>query len=254
MVFSYHDAEITVTDYTVDEAGQYCFELTEINPQCMGDNITATLHATKDGAEVTDSVANYSVRQYCINQLAKTEDAKLITRLSDLLAYGAAAQRYTDYKTEELVTDGLSLTPSSFAALEGKQISFTGEKSNEADWTSAALILSNNLAMKFTFRAQNTEGLTVNVSINGRTESFTAKDFVSEGNGKYSITFRGILATELDDAVTASFVRNGENIGRAVSYSVNTYICGTQNSTNETLAQLVQALCNYGKAAQSYAK
>lgn len=252
MVFNFHGQEFTVDSYTVNSDGQYCFEFTDINPQCMGDNISATLYATKDGETVSVSKADYSVRQYCINQLAKTEDAKLITLLSDLLTYGAAAQVYTGYKTNTLVTDGLDLTPSTFDAISGKNVSFTGEQDSHTYWTSASLVLSNDLATRFIFATDSTDGLTVEVSINGRTQTYT--EFADLGNGKYFITFDGIKATEFDDIVIARFLRNGEQIGATVNYSVNTYICGTQNVDNANLQALVRALYNYGVSAKAYSK
>lgn len=251
MVFNYHDRDITVRDYTVDENGRYCFEFTRVMPQCLGDNIEATIFAKKNGKTVSDTVETYSVLAYCENQLAKTDDAKLIALLSDLLSYGAAAQVYTGYKTDALVTSGLDLTPTAFTALDGKKVSFTGEKSEAADWYSATLGLANDLSMRFTFTAQSVDGLSVDVTINGRTQTFTK--FESAGDGRYAVTFRGIKATEFDDAVTAVFKQNGTPIGRTVTYSVNTYISNTHACDNASLAALVQALYNYGASAEAYA-
>ena len=251
MDFLFHDVDYAVEDYTVNDDGQYCFELTDINPQCMGDNICATVYATKDGEEVSVCKAEYSIRQYCINQLTKTDDGKLITLLSDILTYGTAAQIYMDYKTDALVTDGLDLTPSTFDAISGKTVSFTGEQDENTCWTGAALVLSNDLATRFTFVTDSTDGLSIEVAIDGRTQTFDA--FEDAGDGRYCITFDGIQATEFDDTVTAKFIRNGKQLGAAVNYSVNTYICSTQNSTNEPLAALVQALYNYGASAKFYA-
>lgn len=251
MVFSCNGTEHTVDSFTVNESGDCCFEFLDINPQCMGDNITATFHATVDGVEYTDTVGNYSVRDYCVNQLEKTKDPEMKTLLSDILVYGAAAQTYTGYETDELITDGLDLTPSNFESFSGKAVTFTGEQSDDARWISASLVLSNDVAARFGFVADRIDGLCVEVTINGRTQIFDT--FESAGNGRYYITFEGIMATEFDDVVTARFVYNGKAFGAAVHYSVNTYICGMQNSTNGTLADLVQALYNYGASTAAYA-
>ena len=252
MVFSYQGTEFTVDSYTVNNEEQYCFELAKINPQCMGDNISATLYATKDGETVSVTKAEYSVRAYCESMLSKTEDETLIALLSDILTYGAAAQTYTGYKTDALVTDGLVLSPSTFAELSGKKVSFTGEQDENTCWTGASLVLSNDLATRFAFVTDSTDGLSIEVSINGRTQTFDA--FEDASNGRYYITFDGIMATEFDDTVTATFYRDGTQIGAAVNYSVNTYICGMQNCDNANLKALVRALYNYGAAAAEYAK
>lgn len=252
MTFTLCDMVYTVRDYTVNSNGQYCFEFCGLRPQFMNENICAVLHATVNSVEETDTLAQYSVREYCENTLARySQNENLVTLLSDLLTYGAAAQTYVGYKTDALVTSGLDLTPSTFTSAEGIAISFAGERDDAADWTSAALALSNDLAMRFAFTAESVDGLSVEVSINGRTETFT--EFETAGEGKYVVVFRGIKATEFDDAVTASFKLNGTPIGRSVTYSVNTYICGTQNNTEtQNLAQLVRALYNYGAAAEAY--
>ncbi len=251
MVFTMHGVSQTVTEYTDNGDGTYFFVFTGVTPQCMGDAICAKLYATQDGVEYTDTVAEYSVKQYCVNQLERYSDnAQLVTLLSDILTYGACAQAYMDYQTDELVSDGLDLTPSTFEAISGKTVSFTGEQDENTCWIGAALVLSNDLAARFTFVTDSTDGLTVEVAIDGRTQTFNA--FEDAGDGKYYITFDGTQATEFDDTVTATFCRDGVQIGAAVNYSVNTYICSTQNSTNEPLAALVKALYNYGASAKAY--
>lgn len=245
MVFEMNTERVTVTD---DGTGTFTF--TGINPQCMGDTISATLYATKNGTEESVSKTDYSVRQYCVNQLAKAEDEDLITLLSDLLTYGAAAQIYMNYKTGSLVTDDLDLMPSSYTALSGLAVSFSGTAASSVCWTGASLTLTDSVAMVFRFCAESTNGLTVKVTLNGRTEEYTA--FTDLGNGLYAVSFAGISATEFADTVSASFFRNSAQVGNTVSYSVNTYVCAKQADGNAALAALVRALYCYGTSAAAY--
>ena len=258
MTFEMNDQTVRV-----DDDGTHTFLFEGVNPQCMGDNITATLHATVNGEEQTDSVDNYSIREYCVNQMNNNpEDEKLCTLLSDMLVYGAAAQAYVGYKTgeDELVTDNLdedlkdesTFQPTTFTGLSGLAPVF-GEEQAASDvfWKSAGLTLSNNIAMNFTFYAESTEGLSVKVTINDRTETFT--DFVEVRDNIYRVSFTGITATEFDDAVTATFMRGETQVGNSLTYSVNTYICAKQNDSNPALAALVKALYNYGASAAKFA-
>lgn len=256
MIFRCGNNVVTVTDYTV-VGGKLCFEYPGLTPQHMGDIVNATLVTEKDGELCYRALAGYSVRQYCVNMLTRYPDnEKLTALLSDLLAYGAAVQTYTGYQTDSLVTEGLELSPSVFPEdLSGYSISFSGEKAPEIDWKSASLLLSNNLAIRFTFCAESTEGLTVQTGINGRMQTFTAEDFkqVSGKENTYYVDFRGITAKEFADTVSASFFCNGTEIGRTVSYCVNAYICSVMNTdSNPSLSQLVRALYNYGKSAADY--
>ena len=238
----------TATVYA-DEDGRFAF--TDINPQCMGDNIAAVLHATVNGKEYTDELAEYSVKQYCVNTLAKTEDATLIKLLSDTLAYGADAQNYMSYKTNALVTDGVTgASYSTYTDLSGLTATFEGTASDDLCWVGAGLKLNDNVAMFFRFYAESTDGLTVTVAINGREETFTDFTAVSGLENVYEVSFDGIKATEFDADVTASFSTGGNT----VSYSVNTYICAKQADSDANLAALVKALYNYGASASAYAK
>lgn len=246
----------TMNGQTTDVAddGSHIFVFEGVKPYAMGDNICAVLYATYEGKTVSNSLEEYSARQYCVNTLERySDDGKLVTLLSDLLTYGAAAQTYNNYKTDNLVTDGLSLTPSTFSDLSDLRVSFSGEKSAAADWISEGLILSNDLAVRIAFSAASTQNLTVKVELNGRTKTYDQDDFVSDGSGRYYVDFYGIKAAEFADTVSASFFEGDTQIGRTVNYTVNTYICSTQNNTSvPNLSDLVRALYCYGASAAGY--
>ena len=88
--------------------------------------------------------------------------------------------------------------------------------------------------------------------INGRTETVTDFTRVDGEYNLYQITFHGILATEFDLPVSASFYRDGAQVGNTLKYSVNTYICSKQNDSDKALAAMVRALYNYGATANTY--
>lgn len=255
IVFTGPNGDMTVTDYTVDADGNYCFTYTGINPQCMGDSISATLYATKNGTEESVTKDSYSVRQYCVNKLADPSVTDTLrTLLSDILAYGAAAQTYMSYNTSALVNEGSDIenpTYSTFSEISGFAPSFNGTAANDVRWVGAGLTLTNNVAMTFRFYAESVDGLTVTVVINGRPQTFTASDFIAvDGKANtYEISFTGIMANEFADNVTASFARSGAQVGNSVSYSVNAYVQSKQADSDANLAALVKALYNYGASA-----
>lgn len=258
MVFSGPNGEVTVTNSEQDANGNYLFTYTGINPQCMGDNVSATLYATVDDELQQVSIENYSVRQYCVNQLAKDDiSAKLRTLLSDILAYGAAAQTYMSYNTEALVNTGddiIDPTYSTYTDLSGLAAGFEGEVSEDVYWVGAGLTLTNSVAMTFRFYAEDINGLAVTVK-RGENELAVTKFTPVEGReGFYEFSVTDISATEFDESVTASFMLRDEQVGNAVSYSVNAYVCAKQNDSNAALAALVKALYHYGAAAAAYAK
>ncbi|MBQ6430932.1 MAG: endonuclease [Oscillospiraceae bacterium] len=251
MVFSFNGTDTTVTTYTTD-SGNLKFTFTGINPQCMGDTITATLYATKNGTTESVSVANYSVKDYCVNKLAdNTISTTLRKLLSDLLAYGAAAQTYMNYKTNALVTSGVTGTSySTFSNLSGNAASFDGTADANTCWVSAGLTLTDSVAMTFRFYTTSASDLTVYVTLGNRTETYTT--FTSVGNGVYEISFTGISAEQFGSAATAVFERDSEEVGNELSYSVNAYIQSKQNDSSANLKALVKALYNYGVSAAAY--
>lgn len=255
MVFEGPNGVETVTDYEVSN-GKYVFTYHGINPQCIGDSITATLYAWADEEQKYDCIEFYSVRDYCVNMLARNDiSASARTLLSDTLAYGAAAQTYMNYNANMLATDGLeNLTCSTFEDISGLATGFEGTADASICWISAGLTLTNSVAMSFRFYAESVDDLTVHVTINSRTQEFTFTDFtaVDGAENVYEISFAGISAEEFADAVTASFEKDGTPVGNTVSYSVNTYVQSKQADSNANLAALVQALYNYGAAAAAY--
>ncbi len=250
MEFTLNGTTVRVSDYTELGNQQYRFECSDVPPQCMGDSVSAALRM-QFGMYTYTLTYNYSIKTYCSGKLA---NKTLRTLSSDLLAYGAAAQIYAGYKTDSLVTNGLGTNykPSTFPGLEGKSVSFTGTQDASTYWTNASLVLKNDVAARFGFVTDDVSGLTVEVSINGRTRLYTASEFGTD-NGSCYITFDGIKATEFDDTVTARFLRGGEQIGAAVHYSVNAYICAKQNDADPNLRELVRTLYNYGASAKAYA-
>lgn len=253
VVFTFNGATATVTEYTTDENGRLCFVFADINPQCIGDDISATLYATKNGVQESVSVTGYSVRDYCVNKLAdNTISASLRSLLSDLLAYGAAAQTYMNYKTNDLVTSGAINDPtySTFSDLSGNAASFEGTAASDLCWTSASLTLTSSVAMNFRFCAESTENLSVTVSVNGRSQTFTS--FTAVGGGIYEVSFTGIEADEFAENVTASFARNGAPVGNTLTYSVNAYVQSKQADGSAALQALVKALYNYGASAAAF--
>jgi hypothetical protein len=255
MVFNFNGSEITVTEYTVDEKGRLCFAFTGINPQKMGDNISATLYATYQGREITNCVPSYSVRKYCENQLKNDPDDDLKRMISDLLVYGAKTQIYQGYKTEDLVTDGFDLTPSTFETLDASynKQRITGISDPNVRYSSATLQLSNNMILLLGITTNDPTPYTFEVTIRGRTTTYTSKDLIYR-DGKYYLSFSNIKATEFNEVVTAVIKKDGVQISQTLEYSVYTYVYKNQNVSDTALRELLQAIYNYGESAKLYEK
>lgn len=94
--------------------GKECvtFKNRHMYAQNMTDVVYARAYAEVGGVEYYSDIVKYSVLEYAYNMLGYTsdgsDDEKLHKLLNSMLAYGAAAQEYFDYKTDELATDDFS--------------------------------------------------------------------------------------------------------------------------------------------------
>lgn len=83
--------------------------------------------------------------------------------------------------------------------------------------------------------------------------TYNVSDLVADADtGYYTVYFRGILATEYDETVTAEFYYGDTQVGQGVTYSVNSYVYSKQGDSATALAELVKATYNYGASAEAY--
>lgn len=250
--------KIETVDGTVLEDGRTKFVCSGILPQKVNDEITATLTAKVNGTAVSQTMT-YSVREYCGNLLAKEDTSETVKKLLvDLLYYAEAAQNYANYKTDDLATKNLTDAQKALRSADttGAITATTGldgTADGQYKWVSAALRLENTVAIRIKFAAPSLEGLTVKVTLNGRTVTYTADNITDEGDGYYSILFNNIGAGEYGDAVTAIMEKDGAQIAETLTYSVAAYIREAVNkeSTTEKTLALVRALWSYGESAKA---
>ena len=250
--------KIETVDGTVLADGRTKFVCSGILPQKVNDEITATLTAKVNGTAVSQTMT-YSVREYCENLLAKEDTSETVKKLLvDLLYYAEAAQNYANYKIDDLATKNLTDAQKALRSADttGAITATTGldgTADGQYKWVSAALRLENTVAIRIKFAAPSLEGLTLKVTLNGRTVTYTADNITDEGEGYYSILFNNIGAGEYGDAVTAIMEKDGAQIAETLTYSVAAYIREAVNkeSTTEKTLALVRALWSYGESAKA---
>lgn len=243
---------------TVQSDGRIKFVCSGILPQKLCDTITATLTAKVNGTAVSETV-QYSVREYCENMLAEySTDAKVKKLLVELLYYAEAAQTYASYKTEDPATGNLTEAQRELHSADTTRFitataSMDGTPDENYKWHAATLRLESTVAIRLKFKAPGLEGLTVKVTLNGRTVTYTGEDITDEGNGIYSVIFNNIGATEYGDTVTATMEKDGVQIAETLSYSVAAYIRSAVSipTTDEKTLALIRALWTYGESAKA---
>ena len=245
--FTVGEDTVTVTEYTIDENGLYCFTLTAIAPHKMGDLVNASVTATYNGAETTITNNQVSVKNYAdALRTQYAEDTKMIALLDALLVYGATSQVYMNYNLDALVAEIGDLS-----AIPEAPIQLNGETSAIANITACGLMLDGAFDLRVGIQATTLEGLTLEITKGDKTTTVELTEDMKKGN-YIAVYYDGLLISELDTEVTFTLKLNGETVGKTLTFSAAAYLYRMQTSENTALANLTKALYAYGTAAKAY--
>ena len=238
------------------------FDFTGINPQRMTDTLKATVYATDASGNVVEyQVDDYSVAQYCSNKLAKLgQNDPLRKLIGNLVAYGAAAQVYQNYRTDNLVSTVVSGAVSTdYTDRLSSVTQYTGKVLGTAgvNIKGKTLVLSNTFAVRVYFTVN--EGIDItnvsfNVTANGKTDTVNSFE-KDEKLGYYYFDYANLNATQLDSEVKFESFVNGTGVGDMVTYSVNTYLAKKMPNYDKSsnAYKFMAELFNYGCACTEYA-
>lgn len=238
------------------------FDFTGINPQRMVDTIKAVVYLVKDGKTYTYIVEDYSVKDYCLSLLNDPNyNVKWSEIISNLLVYGAEAQKYMNYRTDTLVTDYFK-DCAAFKKVSHEDKMDSAIRYNEAvggngDITisSKLLVLDNAVNVRVYFNLK--DGIDINnvkftaAVIQGNEEKHPEEftSFKQDANGYY-FEYTGVMATELDNKIIfKSTINDAENV--ILNYNVNSYLVWAKNDAK--LGALVKALFSYGYTCDHFA-
>ena len=170
--------------------------------------------------------------------------------LSDVLRYGAAAQAYLNYKTDDLVTEGVenlvavnaSVIPN--ATIDNiREIVYHTEKNSALTFSAAGVRFDfdNKTYVKIT--AESLDGVTVRV--NG-----VAAEILPSDDGRYIVYSESISSLGFGNEVVFELY-SGDNLLETLTYSINSYVCSKYDKEN-AMADLALALYRYGKSTEEY--
>ena len=229
-------------------ANQYKFAFTGIAPQCIGDEIDAELYI--GGDSTGDTIADYSVRQNVLNLVAGDDDLMSNDTLEqlvyDLLAYGAAAQNYANYKTGALVNAGCEEgTAAGYELPTANDKTITAALA-DAKFTAAGVYHANANKLYAKIKADDISKVTA--TIDG--EAVKIEKYAP--TGEYIIYSEDIKVTDFDRVYT--FEITTEAGTQTLTYSVNTWCTVKSGANNDrvTTQALAYALYAYGVAADDY--
>ena len=252
-----------------DGNATYTFAFTGVNPQRMNDTLKMTLFAKTTGStefvaitkEYTDSVAAYC--NAVINNSTYNVNGRWTEVLSNLVAYGAASQKYMKYNETALVTDSVlnCVTKDYTGTQEIAEVSGVSRKDGGITITSVGMVLSSSYAVRVFFTLNDTTSLsdvTFTASIGGSSEqSFSKDDFTEQsynGGTRYYFDYTGLNARQLDSEITFTATVSGTQ-DDTLGYSANTYLqyyITNNPSANTVWNELVKWLFNYGWSCKNF--
>ena len=261
MTFECGGKEEKVTDYKETDK-YYVFSYKGINPQLMNDNVTAVLHAKNKSEEYTSPEKIMSVREYAYTMLDRYSDdehSKLRTLLVDLLNYGAAAQVYAGYQTDNLVNSDLTDVQKDWASKDTtefkniRNLNYKTINNPTAEWKTCSLVLKNSIMVKVKFSAKDVENKTVEIVLKNAKFTYTKDDFVNNGDGTYYVYCNELFANELSDDLLFTIYENGKPCSNTMLFSVESYArLVRDNYKDKPLDKMTTAMMLYGNSAKAY--
>lgn len=269
---THEDGSTATTDTTVKDGVTYYVFTCEVAAKEMTSDIRAQMIG--NNGEKTGKVYTYTVKEYADYILShmSAEESDIskatIQLVKGMLNYGGAAQKYFGYKTDQLASDGLTLTGTVF-----NDTSIINNITNEANKafvkcanakvTFKSAYLSLNSTTDLCVSVQFAEDVTVQEDMFAILLDSTkiSKDQyevtkVNEGNC-YKITLHGIKASQLQKKyvfeVNLSDTEQAVLKYGATSYAYTIMSSACDNIDNiESLREVVKALYAYGSCAQGY--
>lgn len=207
-----------------------------------------------DGVPVAEK-ASYSVRKYCQNLMAKTpaqlnmtsaEFARLKTMLSDLLAYGSAAQIYEDHNTSSLADAGIRAED--FPGIVSTDELFVTHES--VGGTSLSVPESNGRGLTFVV-CSPTPARTTLVIRHGTDEmTFTSSDYEKLSPNVYGVYAGDVNLSGYGDMFAAELYYNGRLVQTAV-FSMRSYVYLIRDGSSAK-DLMIKAAYTFCRAANAY--
>ena len=248
------DEVSTVVEGVYDAgSGTYIFSFPGINTQCMTDPITLEL---LDGDDVVQTKV-YSIRSYADALknldaarlgLTDKQKARLDTLLADMLRFGAEAQIYKNYRTDDLADDlpwvDECKTVTDEVPESVKAVLVSGTADDKI--TGATLYIDNTIRIKVFAKASQADRIVFTHGTVNDTVMLSEAEF---SGGVYEVLSKPLKALSIDEIFIISLM-DGSNVLSQVSYSANSYAAAKWNA--DGLKDLVRAMFYYGRSARLY--
>ncbi|MBQ6159512.1 MAG: hypothetical protein IJK24_01050, partial [Oscillospiraceae bacterium] len=228
---------------------------TDITAKEMGVTFSAVLHVfDADGNEFYGEAIENTVKDYIVGELVKTDNtAATRTLCADMLNYGAAAQTYFEYDTDNLVNENLS---SAAAAAKDQFETKTEAPATLVNGSNGpnlygSVSVKNRVVLSITGRSLGTEG-TVQIQVKNHANGAVKEVLETTKVGSvYTAKFSNVEADEMRTMFDFVALVDGVETGTPLSWSVEGYIRAARLSSDTSAEELalLNALLVYTDSA-----
>ncbi len=266
---TYVDGELVEEYTTANIAGKtyYVFTYRNINAYELGSVLLTYIGTTEDEFDVVywGDTEEYSVKQYAMTMLERTNDQKLKTLLVDMLNYGASAQIYFGYNTDNLVNADLTADQQAYATKEMKAVSNADDsiilKDPKVELIGRSLSLEDRVEINFYFdlkdyHADDVYAVITYIDCNGNKEKIIVdgKDFSGTDN-RAKITLSSLNAREMRTQIEIEIydAHTDNQISHSYLYSIQQYVASALGKNiDANIHAMLEAMIKFGDSAEAY--
>ena len=261
---------------SVATASGFCATTKGISAKELGDTRYYVVYLKRnDGSCLYTKAYTYSPKQYAMSRLEKSSDTRLKSLCVAMLNYGAAAQKYFNYRTGDLMNAELTAAQKAMVngydagLFKGAVAPDTGKAGNFVKTAtgfsgrSATVSFEGAFAINYYFAPSESVDDTLTLYY------WSASDYASvatlrtanatgsvtmerQADGSYWAQVEGIAAKQLDDTYYVAGVYTSDTQLRCtgiIAYSLSRYCL---NNANGTMGELAQNTAMYGYYAAQY--
>lgn len=262
------DMDDTEADFTWgddDYQGEADVELIKLDEELNGANyivscnvaaraMTDVLHLTLSVNGSPILVNDYSVVSYAAKAAEVYKDDPATRKvLCDMLDYGAAAQRYFEYKTDNLASDYIEEIDSTWTRQDAvdEMTDPTNLTALDADkyglqFAGASMFTTSKTKIRLYFDETSDNAASTVITVNGTEQELKHNRALN----KWYIEIAGLAARDIFDGYTVTFV-NGENSDSLTYSAANYYNAIVNGEYPDALKNVMQRMSVYSDSAKA---
>lgn len=234
--------------YTIDGTEYWGIEVSDLAAKEMGDNVSIWI--LYDDVQVTN-VKTMAIRDYVLERLENSTDSLFKAVCVDMLHYGAAAQEYFGYKTNDLVNAGQPDSATVLNIDKSRRIT----KDDDGNFIGSAVRFVSNLTMSFAVKDTSgiESGKVTFINHKGRSVTVEVDSYASiiiDGTMARQFEFGEIVVADIDALIKVELYDAQGNVMVALTDSLDAYVGRTKPTSR--MYDLAQDFAKFSTSAYAY--